>query len=115
MAKNYTAAAAAAPLSRSGVLVAQLESIVASAVHKSPEPLLCFDLLSDLISAIDEDTKVSLSLSTFHHIALDHFFFFARSFCHIISFVRDLIWNAAGLLVLLSLFGFVHESFCLVY
>ncbi|XLV00425.1 hypothetical protein S245_014764, partial [Arachis hypogaea] len=46
-----------APLSRFGVLVAQLESIVASAVHKSPEPLLCFDLLSDLISAIDEDSK----------------------------------------------------------
>lgn len=46
-----------APLSRFGVLVAQLESIVASAAHKSPEPLLCFDLLSDLISAIDEDTK----------------------------------------------------------
>uniref|UniRef100_A0A0R0FEX9 HEAT repeat-containing protein 5B n=1 Tax=Glycine max TaxID=3847 RepID=A0A0R0FEX9_SOYBN len=62
MAKNYTAAAAAAPLSRSGVLVAQLESIVASAVHKSPEPLLCFDLLSDLISAIDEDTKENILL-----------------------------------------------------
>ncbi|KHN17324.1 HEAT repeat-containing protein 5B [Glycine soja] len=52
----------AAPLSRSGVLVAQLESIVASAVHKSPEPLLCFDLLSDLISAIDEDTKENILL-----------------------------------------------------
>ncbi|GAU16516.1 hypothetical protein TSUD_167460 [Trifolium subterraneum] len=47
----------AAPLSRFGVLVAQLESIVSSSAHKSPEPLLCFDLLSDLISAIDEDTK----------------------------------------------------------
>ena len=53
-----------APLSQFGVLVAQLESIVASAVHKSPEPLLCFDLLSDLISAIDEDIKV-LSLFLF--------------------------------------------------
>ncbi|XP_057449103.1 protein SWEETIE-like [Lotus japonicus] len=63
MAKNYTAAAAAtAPLSRFGVLVAQLESIVASAAHKSPEPLLCFDLLSDLISAIDEDTKENILL-----------------------------------------------------
>ncbi|KAJ1443259.1 Armadillo-type fold [Sesbania bispinosa] len=59
MAKNYTAAA---PLSRFGVLVAQLESIVASAVHKSPEPLLCFDLLSDLISAIDEDIKENILL-----------------------------------------------------
>ncbi|KAK7304321.1 hypothetical protein VNO77_45189 [Canavalia gladiata] len=63
MAKNHKATAAApAPLSRFGVLVAQLESIVASAVHKSPEPLLCFDLLSDLISAIDEDTKENILL-----------------------------------------------------
>ncbi|TKY64772.1 HEAT repeat-containing protein 5B [Spatholobus suberectus] len=58
MAKNYLAAAT--PLSRFGVLVAQLESIVASTVHKSPEPLLCFDLLSDLISAIDEDIKENI-------------------------------------------------------
>ncbi|PNY07060.1 heat repeat-containing protein 5b-like [Trifolium pratense] len=50
----------AAPLSRFGVLVAQLESIVSSSAHKSPEPLLCFDLLSDLISAIDEDTKENI-------------------------------------------------------
>lgn len=48
------------PLSRFGVLVAQLESIVASAAHKSPDPLLCFDLLSDLISAIDEESKVTI-------------------------------------------------------
>ncbi|XP_058736234.1 protein SWEETIE-like isoform X1 [Vicia villosa] len=54
MSKNQMAPA---PLSRFGVLVAQLESIVSSFAHKSPEPLLCFDLLSDLISAIDEDTK----------------------------------------------------------
>lgn len=46
------------PLSRFGVLVAQLESIVASAAQQPPEPLLCFDLLSDLISAIDEEPKV---------------------------------------------------------
>lgn len=50
------------PLSRFGVLVAQLESIVASAAHKSPDPLLCFDLLSDLISAIDEEPKESILL-----------------------------------------------------
>ncbi|XP_027929548.1 protein SWEETIE isoform X2 [Vigna unguiculata] len=62
MAKQHTAAAPAAPLSRFGVLVAQLESIVASAVHKSPQPLLCFDLLSDLITAIDEDTKENILL-----------------------------------------------------
>lgn len=46
------------PLSRFGVLVAQLESIVASASQKSPDPLLCFEILSDLISAIDEEPKV---------------------------------------------------------
>ncbi|KAK4279829.1 hypothetical protein QN277_011541 [Acacia crassicarpa] len=48
------------PLSRFGVLAAQLESIVASAAQQSPDPLLCFDLLSDLISAIDEGTKDSV-------------------------------------------------------
>ncbi|KAI4352232.1 hypothetical protein L6164_006505 [Bauhinia variegata] len=50
------------PLSRFGVLVAQLESIVASAAQQPPEPLLCFDLLSDLTSAIDEETKDSILL-----------------------------------------------------
>lgn len=50
------------PLSRFGVLVAQLESIVASAAQQSPEPLLCFDLLSDLISATDEEPKESILL-----------------------------------------------------
>ncbi|KZV35643.1 HEAT repeat-containing protein 5B [Dorcoceras hygrometricum] len=45
-----------------GVLVAQLESIVASAAHKPPDPLLCFDLLSDLISAIEEEPKESILL-----------------------------------------------------
>lgn len=65
MSKNQMAA----PLSRFGVLVAQLESIVSSSSHKSPEPLLCFDLLSDLISAIDEDTKV-ISISPFPFVLL---------------------------------------------
>ncbi|KAM7267217.1 hypothetical protein ACFE04_009383 [Oxalis oulophora] len=50
------------PLSRFGVLVAQLESIVASASQKPPDPLLCFDILSDLISAIDEEPKESILL-----------------------------------------------------
>lgn len=50
------------PLSRFGVLVAQLESIVASASQKNPDPLLCFEILSDLISALDEEPKVSLFL-----------------------------------------------------
>ncbi|KAI4389310.1 hypothetical protein MLD38_001547 [Melastoma candidum] len=50
------------PLSRFGVLVAQLESIVASASQQPPEPLLCFDLLSDLISAIDEEPQESILL-----------------------------------------------------
>ncbi|KFK41114.1 hypothetical protein AALP_AA2G087800 [Arabis alpina] len=48
------------PLSRFGVLVAQLESIVASASQKSPDPLLCFEILSDLISALDEEPKDSI-------------------------------------------------------
>nr|GMD55450.1 HEAT repeat-containing protein 5B isoform X2 [Ipomoea batatas] len=60
MAKSY--ARENVPLSRFGVLVAQLESIVASAAHKPPDPLLCFDLLSDLISAIDEEPKESILL-----------------------------------------------------
>ncbi|PIA63576.1 hypothetical protein AQUCO_00201132v1 [Aquilegia coerulea] len=50
------------PLSRFGVLVAQLESIVASASQQSPDSLLCFDLLSDLISSIDEEPKESILL-----------------------------------------------------
>ncbi|KAK9742494.1 hypothetical protein RND81_03G176900 [Saponaria officinalis] len=50
------------PLSRFGVLVAQLESIVASASQQPPDPLLCFDLLSDLISAIVDEPKDSILL-----------------------------------------------------
>ncbi|KAL5722179.1 hypothetical protein ACHQM5_005729 [Ranunculus cassubicifolius] len=50
------------PLSRFGVLVAQLESIVASASQQPPDSLLCFDLLSDLISSIDEEPKESILL-----------------------------------------------------
>ncbi|XVF20554.1 hypothetical protein REPUB_Repub12eG0010500 [Reevesia pubescens] len=50
------------PLSRFGVLVAQLESIVASASQKSPDPLLCFDLLSDLLSALDDEPQESILL-----------------------------------------------------
>lgn len=60
MAKKYVMANA--PLSEFGVLVAQLESIVASASQQPPEALLCFDLLSDLISAIDEEPKESILL-----------------------------------------------------
>ncbi|KAL5981900.1 hypothetical protein ACLOJK_015967 [Asimina triloba] len=45
------------PLSRFGVLVAQLESIVASARQQPPDALLCFDLLSDLVSLIEEEPK----------------------------------------------------------
>ncbi|KAL0343338.1 UNVERIFIED_CONTAM: protein SWEETIE [Sesamum angustifolium] len=61
MARNYVRDSI--QLSRFGVLVAQLESIVASAAHKPPDPLLCFDLLSDLISAVDEEQKESILLS----------------------------------------------------
>lgn len=50
------------PLSRFGVLVAQLESIGASASQQSPDPLLSFDLLSDLLSAIDEEPRESILL-----------------------------------------------------
>ncbi|KVI00117.1 Armadillo-like helical [Cynara cardunculus var. scolymus] len=60
MAKNYVRENV--PLSRFGVLVAQLESIVASASHKLPDPLLCFDLLSDLISSIHDEPKESVLL-----------------------------------------------------
>ncbi|KAK3035229.1 hypothetical protein RJ639_033863 [Escallonia herrerae] len=60
MAKNFVRENV--PLSRFGVLVAQLESIVASAAHKPPDSLLCFDLLSDLITAIDEEPKESILL-----------------------------------------------------
>ncbi|KAL4197361.1 hypothetical protein AMTRI_Chr04g187950 [Amborella trichopoda] len=48
------------PLSRFGVLVAQLESIVASAPQQPPDPLLCFDLLSDLVSFLDDEPKESV-------------------------------------------------------
>lgn len=44
------------------MLVAQLESIVASAAQQHPDPLLCFDLLSDLISAIGDEPKDSIML-----------------------------------------------------
>ncbi|MQL75045.1 hypothetical protein Taro_007417 [Colocasia esculenta] len=49
--------AAEVPLSRFGVLVAQLESIVASARQQPPDALLCFDLLSELAAAIEEEPK----------------------------------------------------------
>ncbi|XP_010265191.1 PREDICTED: HEAT repeat-containing protein 5B [Nelumbo nucifera] len=60
MAKKYVRENV--PLSRFGVLVAQLESIVASASQQPPDALLCFDLLSDLISSIDEEPKESIIL-----------------------------------------------------
>lgn len=53
------------PLSRFGALVAQLESVVASARQKTPDALLCFDLLSELSSAIDEAPKVRPSPADF--------------------------------------------------
>ncbi|XP_078444054.1 HEAT repeat-containing protein [Wolffia australiana] len=49
-----------APLSRFGVLVAQLESVAASARQQPPDSLLCFDLLSELVSAIDDDSKEAI-------------------------------------------------------
>ncbi|KQK18234.1 hypothetical protein BRADI_1g39436v3 [Brachypodium distachyon] len=50
------------PLSRFGALVAQLESVVASARQKPPDALLCFDLLSELSSALDEAPKETIQL-----------------------------------------------------
>lgn len=64
MAKKIPIRESNIPLSQFGVLVAQLQSIVASAAHKSPDPLLCFDLLSDLISAITDEPKVLFSISS---------------------------------------------------
>lgn len=63
MAKNFVRENV--PLSRFGVLVAQLESIVASAAQQPPESVLCFDLLSDLISAIDEEPKACFHSHSF--------------------------------------------------
>lgn len=51
----------AIPLSRFGVLVAQLQSIVVSARQQTPDALLCFDLLSELVSSVEEENKVSPS------------------------------------------------------
>lgn len=52
-------------LSELGVLVAQLESVVHSASQKPLQPLMCFDLLSDLLSTIDKESKVKLFLEFF--------------------------------------------------
>lgn len=45
-------------LSELGVLVAQLESVVHSGSQKPLQPLMCFDLLSDLLSTLDRESKV---------------------------------------------------------
>ncbi|KAF2926975.1 hypothetical protein DAI22_06g168100 [Oryza sativa Japonica Group] len=62
MAKRGGAAGEPIPLSRFGALVAQLESVVASARQKPPDALLCFDLLSELSSALDEAPKETIQL-----------------------------------------------------
>ncbi|XP_020259958.1 HEAT repeat-containing protein 5B [Asparagus officinalis] len=54
---------ASVPLSRFGVLVAQLESIAASARQQPPDPLLCFDLLSELVVAIEDEPKEAIQQS----------------------------------------------------
>ena len=69
MAKRGVAGGEPIPLSRFGALVAQLESVVASARQKPPDALLCFDLLSELSSALDEAPKVAPQPSS--PIALD--------------------------------------------
>lgn len=55
--KSDRMAEAGTPLSKFGVLVAQLNSIVNSAPQQPPDPLLCFDLLSDLVSTIEDEPK----------------------------------------------------------
>uniref|UniRef100_A0A453S770 Condensin complex subunit 1 C-terminal domain-containing protein n=1 Tax=Aegilops tauschii subsp. strangulata TaxID=200361 RepID=A0A453S770_AEGTS len=62
MAKRGVAGGEPIPLSRFGALVAQLESVVASARQKPPDALLCFDLLSELSSALDEAPKDTIQL-----------------------------------------------------
>ncbi|KAJ7552272.1 hypothetical protein O6H91_06G048200 [Diphasiastrum complanatum] len=42
------------------VLVAQLESLVVLAAQQPPDPLICFDLLSDLLSTLKEDSKEAI-------------------------------------------------------
>lgn len=69
MAKNFVRDEV--PLSRFGVLVAQFESIVASAAHKSPDPLLCSDLLFNLISTIDKESKLEIRLANSLDIVQD--------------------------------------------
>lgn len=58
--KSDRMAEAGTPLSKFGVLVAQLNSIVNSAPQQPPDPLLCFDLLSDLVSTIEDEPKASI-------------------------------------------------------
>ncbi|KAF7096581.1 hypothetical protein CFC21_098502 [Triticum aestivum] len=62
MAQRGVAGGEPIPLSRFGALVAQLESVVASARQKPPDALLCFDLLSELSSALDEAPKDTIQL-----------------------------------------------------
>eukprot|EP00250_Pteridium_aquilinum_P004108 c14345_g1_i1 orf=134-6829(+) len=47
-------------LSKLDILVAQLESIVTSASLKAPDPLICFDLLSDLLSSLQHHSKETI-------------------------------------------------------
>ncbi|CAN6482956.1 unnamed protein product [Victoria cruziana] len=60
MARQQASVREGVPLSRFGILVAQLESIAKSGNQQPPDPLLCFDLLSDLVSAVDEEPKAIL-------------------------------------------------------
>lgn len=47
-------------LSKLDILVAQLESIVISASLQPPDPLICFDLLSDLLSSLQLHSKETI-------------------------------------------------------
>ena len=115
------------PLSRFGVLVAQLESIVASAAQQPPEPLLCFDLLSDLISAIDEEPKVhSIYFAAFHfefviiHLVVFRIYFIGFELPTFMSIREDIefcdiMWISIHLtseMELLCAFSFIVTCFC---
>ncbi|CAN6482961.1 unnamed protein product [Victoria cruziana] len=73
MARQQASVREGVPLSRFGILVAQLESIAKSANQQPPDPLLCFDLLSDLVSAVDEEPKSPLSCDRMCEDALFQF------------------------------------------
>ena len=66
-------------LSELGVLVAQLESVVHSGSHKPLQPLMCFDLLSDLLSTLERASKVHITFSILFFLEIAIFGAFSSS------------------------------------